>query len=285
MSISVIVLTYNEGRNIAECLTSVLPLKADIYIVDSGSSDQTLEIAASFGCKVFHHPFVNYADQRNWAMQNLPLTSEWVLHLDADHRLTPGLVAEIQQVFSKGVEEDINGFLVSRRTYFMGKWIRWGGHYPAYHSILFRRGSGYCEEKSYDQHFKVSGKLVKLRNDVVDILTESLHVFIERHNIWARLESEALFAGGQDQGRIIKGRLAGNPIEKRRMLKNIYEKFPLFLRPIIYFTLRYFLRLGFLDGRRGLVFHFLQGFWFRFLVDAKVYELRLKNKSNVQKSI
>jgi glycosyltransferase involved in cell wall biosynthesis len=273
LPISVIVLTYNEERNLADCLRSVQGWAGEIFVVDSGSTDNTTQIAGSFGAMVVEHPFENYSRQRNWALQNLPLRNDWVLHLDADHRVTDVLKNTLYAIFSKPVPDDVHGFMVSRRTIFMGKWIRFGGHYPVYHAVLFRKNNGYCEEKRYDQHFKVEGKIQKLRGDIVDIITDSLTRFTERHNRWSTLEAEEVVHGGAlDPDKLLQPNPLGNPMQQRRFLKSLYERMPLFVRPMLYFLVRYFLRLGFLDGRRGLIFHFLQGFWFRFLVDAKVFE-------------
>lgn len=275
LPISVIVLTRNEARNIADCLRSVQGWTGEVFVVDSGSTDATVEIARSFGAAVVEHPFENYSRQRNWALQHLPLRHEWVLHLDADHRVTDALRDTLHRVFARPIPDDLNGFMVSRRTIFLGKWIRFGGHYPVYHAVLFRKNKGACEDKRYDQHFKVEGRLQKLEGDIADIITDSLTRFTDRHNHWSSLEAEEIARGGADDpAKLLHPDPLGNPMQQRRFLKSLYERMPLFVRPMLYFFIRYFLRLGFLDGRRGLIFHFLQGFWFRFLVDAKVYEQR-----------
>lgn len=275
MPISIIVLAGNEERNIGDCLRSAAGLSDDVFVVDSGSSDRTVEIARALGAMVVEHPFENYSRQRNWALQHLPLRYEWVLHLDADHRLTDDLKNSLYRVFSQVIPDDLNGFMVSRRTIFLGKWIRFGGHYPVYHAVLFRKNKGACEDKRYDQHFRVEGRLQKLHGDILDIVTDSLDRFIERHNRWSSLEAEEVATGGPPGNHnLVQARAFGNAMQQRRFLKSLYERLPLFVRPMLYFFVRYVLRLGFLDGRRGLIFHFLQGFWFRFLIDAKVYELK-----------
>lgn len=277
LPISVIVLSFNEEQTIADCLRSVEGWVKEVFVVDSGSTDQTLEVVRQFRATIVEHTFENYGLQRNWALKHLPLACEWVLHLDADHRVTPELRKSLAAVFAQPVLTETSGFMVSRRTIFMGKWIRFGGHYPVYHTVLFRKDRGYCEDKRYDQHFKVEGRLRKLDGDIIDVITDSLDRFTERHNRWAALEArEASNPGPKDPKRLIRPDPFGNPVQQRRFLKSTYESLPLFVRPALYFFIRYFLRLGFLDGRRGLIFHFLQGFWFRFLVDAKIYEARRK---------
>lgn len=281
LPITAIVLTFNEEKNIFECLESVKDLCAEIIIVDSGSSDRTLEIVKQYTDKIYSHPFDNYSRQRNWALENIPIKNDWILNLDADHRITPELKEELSTLFSKGIPSDVNGFLISRRTIFMGKWIKHGGHYPTYHANFFRKGFGKCEEKLYDQHYLVSGKQLKLKGDIIDIITDSLTNFTIRHNKWSTLEAEYQLSTNKND-EIVKSNFSGNAIQRRRALKSFYEKFPLFIRAFIYFIQRYFFRLGFLDGKEGLIFHFLQGFWFRFLIDAKIWEKLKQDKSFFQ---
>ena len=159
----------------------------------------------------------------------------------------------------------------------MGKWIKYGGQFPSFHSVLFRKECGYCEEREYDQHFVVEGEKLKLKGTIIDIITDSLTRFTMRHNNWSSLESAQ---EKNDSNKAIEAKVLGNPIERKRYYKNIYYSFPLFVRTFLYFNYRYFLRLGFLDGKEGLIFHFLQGFWFRFLIDAKIYELKNPKNDN-----
>jgi len=280
--LSVIVLTYNEEKNLPECLASLKGLMADVFVVDSGSTDRTKQIAEMSACRIVEHPFVNYAAQRNWAFDHLPLETDWVLCLDADERLTPELAAEMQQVVAAG-GHGCDGFLLNKRTIFLGKWIRHGGQYPSFHMRLFRRGKARCENRLYDQHFVVNGKIGRLRHDYIDIITSNLTTWTERHNRWATLEAEELLhqeqsgSGGPASDRVVQPRLFGTPIERKRYLRlKVYQKFPLFFRPFLFWIYGYIFRLGFLDGVMGLVFHTLQRFWFRFLVDAKLHELRRK---------
>jgi glycosyltransferase involved in cell wall biosynthesis len=272
-SLTIIILTYNEERRLPPCLDSLAGLEAPVFVVDSNSTDGTLDILNQRGLKWTQHPFGNYAQQRNWAQANNPFDTEWVLHLDADERLTPELVQWLNTDFARRSAET-DGFLFSRRTVFLGRWIRHGGHYPAYHLRLFRSRLGRCEDKAYDQHFVVSGLSLTVPGaDIIDTVTSNLEQFIASHNRWSSLEAAELAA------REVKGEvnasLTGNAIERRRWLKTrVFQKAPPMLRAFAYFIYRYIFRLGFLDGFQGLVFHVLQGFWFRFLVDAKLYELR-----------
>ncbi len=269
--LSVVILTHNEEANLPACLESLGGLDCEILVVDSGSTDATIEIARRVGATVFTHPFENYAAQRNWAQKNLSHDSDWVLHLDADERLTPALVKEIARVLEVP-PEGINGFLLRKRTIFMGRWIRHGGHYPSYHLRLFRSNRGICEDRLYDQHFLVQGKVGLLKHDYSDVITSDLTIWTLRHARWAELEAREI-VGPPNLHQRVSPDPRGNPIEKRRWLRTaIYLRQPLFFRAFLYWFYRYFIRLGFLDGKEGLIFHFLQGFWYRFLIDAKLYE-------------
>lgn len=277
-SVAAIVLTYNEAANIHDCLASLAPWVAQLFVVDSGSTDDTVAIATRMGATVLFHPFVHYGAQRNWALDNCPVGVPWTLNVDADERVTPELRTSIDRVTRANSHRDTVGYLVSRRTMFMGRWIRHGGHYPAWHLRLFRTGHGRCEERLYDQHFYCDGPVARLDGDLLDTLTPSIFVFSQRHVRWAQLEAEEqeLMACERPGAGRIEGRMGGeaNAIEARRWLRERYGRLPLFVRPLLYWMYRYFLRLGFLDGREGLIFHFLQGFWYRFLVDAMLHERR-----------
>lgn len=280
-SLDIIILTFNEEKNIEACLKSVLPLNATIHIVDSGSTDGTLSICSRYTPNINTHSFENYAAQRNWALKNLPLNGTWILNLDADHRVSPELADELNAILANQIDLALNGFLISRRTIFMNKWIKHGGHYPTYHANMFRNGFGSCEEKLYDQHFLIAGKTRILKGDIIDIITDSVNTFVTRHNHWATLEAQYQVEQRDNKNdvQLIKPVFWGNPMQRRRYMKKKYESFPLFIRPVLYFFIRYFIKLGFLDGKTGFVFHFLQGFWFRMMIDIKVYE-RLKQRED-----
>ena len=277
--VAAVVLTYNEEKNLPDCLRSLEGWVQELFVVDSCSTDRTVAIAREAGARVFEHPFEHYGAQRNWAIEQLPIGAPWTLHIDADERITPELRASIvAAVTSERGAGGLDGFLVSRRTMFMGTWIRHGGHYPAWHLRLMRTAVGRCEDRLYDQHFYVPGAVRKLQGDLIDTLTPDVATFTARHLRWAALEAAEHEAPPDAEGRI-RGRLATeNAIEQRRWLRDWYARLPLFVRPTAYFLYRYIVRLGFLDGRAGLVFHVLQGFWFRFLVDALILERRLRRK-------
>jgi glycosyltransferase involved in cell wall biosynthesis len=239
--------------------------------VDSFSSDRTLEITQSFGAKVVQHAFESYGAQRNWAIDSLYLKYTWQLHLDADERLTPELRQEILQLSE---EDGVTGYYLPRRMHFLGKQIRHGGLCPTWHMRLFRSESGRCEARKYDQHFYViSGNTRQLNGYMIDDLRMPLSEWTARHNRWADAEVDELTSSTKPNN--IKGKLAGNPVEKKRFLRGLYNRSPLFVRPFVLFFYRYILRLGFLDGSTGFIFYVLQTFWFHFLIDSKLYEKKL----------
>lgn len=280
MKPSIIILTFNSESSITETLRSVAPLSDDIHVVDSFSTDRTVQIARSFGAKVVQHPFENYGAQRNWAMGSLPLKYQWQLHLDADERLTPELREEIANLKE---ETGITGFYLPRLMYFLGHRIRHGGLCPTWHMRLFRLGVGHCEARKYDQHFYTTeGQSRKLNEYMIDDLKMSLSEWTVRHNRWSDAELEEQL-GGQTESRIA-GKLTGSPVEKKRFLRKLYNGCPLFIRPLGLFFYRYIVRLGFLDGSVGFVFYVLQTFWFRFLIDSKLLERRFVQKQLGQAS-
>lgn len=277
LPISVIILTLNEEQNIACCLDSVKGWAGEIFVVDSGSTDRTVEIARGYTEKIVSHPFTNYAHQRNWAQNHLPLAYDWVFHLDAGEQVTLELAAALGSKFA-GPPLPVDGFLINRRAIFMGRWIKHGGIYPTYHLRLYRRAKGHCEEREYDQHFKIEGAVATLPGDIIDEIAPDLNSWTLSHARWAsaeaaeQLKQRQLQPAAPDQ---VQGRLFGTAIERRRWLRqSVYGRAPLFVRPFAYFIYRYVLRLGFLDGVEGFIFHFLQGFWYRFYVDAQIWEWR-----------
>lgn len=269
MKPSIVILTFNSELSIGDTLQSVASLSDDVHIVDSFSSDRTPEIARRFGASITQHAFESYGAQRNWAIASLPLKYFWQLHLDADERLSPELIREIA-----ALPEDtpLSGYFIPRMMTFLGRPIRHGGMCPTWHMRLFRAGIGRCETRRYDQHFYVTnGQTARLKSIMIDDLRMPLTEWTLRHNRWSDAETEELTTAPGRDGRV-QARLGGNPVERKRFWRGLYHRTPLFVRPFALFFYRYFLRLGFLDGREGFIFYVLQTFWFRFLVDAKIFE-------------
>ena len=275
--LSVIVLTCNEETNLPECLDSLHALRCEIFVLDSGSTDATLQIAKSRGVSIHKHPFENYAAQRNWSQQHLPLNSPWLLHLDADERLTPELVTDINRVLADP-PPGIQGFHLRKRTIFMGRWIRHGGHYTSYHLRHFRKDRGRCEDRLYDQHFVVDGPVTTLDHDYLDVVSSDINTWTLRHARWSRLEAQEMLSAVPANAIRVQSDPMGTHTQRKRWLREgVYGRAPLFIRPFLYWFYRYFFRLGFLDGTEGFIFHFLQGCWYRFLIDCEISERRKRS--------
>ena len=272
MKISVIILTFNSQEYIEKTVRAAKKISDDVHAVDSYSSDETLNILSELKVDVVQHKFEHYGKQRNWAIKNVLCKYDWQLHLDSDEILSSELIREINGL----AEEDskVVGYFLPRMPAFLGRKIYYGGMFPVWHMRLFRKEFGYCEDRMYDQHFYVKGPTDKLTNPMVDYVCSNLYEWVNRHNKWSEAEVDELLLA-DDTGRI-KPDLKGNPVERQRYLRGIYNNFPLFVRPFLLFFYRYFLRLGFLDGIEGLIFFFLKDFWFRFLIDAKLYEKKIQ---------
>jgi len=280
-NLTIVILTYNEEKNLHICLRNAIKLTRKIVIIDSYSTDNTLSISQEYGCDVYQNEFVNQAVQLNWALANVNIDTEWILRLDADEYFTSELIAEFKSKLLM-LDSDITGIFLRRRVFFMGKWIRFGGYYPTFILRVWRRGSAVCEQRWMDEHMCLTrGKSVTFDSDFVDDNKKNLHWWIAKHNDYATREAieqlnykYSLF----DNDTVVPSVFGTQEQKKRWFKERVYNKFPLGIKPALYFIYRYFIRLGFLDGYRGLLFHVLQAFWYRFLVDAKVYEALKKAK-------
>jgi glycosyltransferase involved in cell wall biosynthesis len=267
---TVILLSFNSEDTLGATLSRAREVSDEIFVVDSFSSDGTVALAESCGARVVQHAFENYGAQRNWAIDNLPITRKWQLHLDADEVMDAELVAAINALPD---EPEHSGYFVPRYVKFLGRVLRHGGMSPTWHLRLFRSGVGRCEDRKYDQHFLLlSGTTGQLPGVMIDDIAMSLSEWTARHNRWADGEVAEMDARHE------AGRLAadpkGNPAQRKRALREKYNRLPLFVRPFALFGYRFFFKLGFLDGTEGFIFWVLQTFWFRFLIDAKIWEKR-----------
>jgi len=285
-SISAIILTYNEEQHIARCIKSLDGIADEIFVVDSLSTDKTIEIAKELGARVFQNPFINQAIQFNWALQNCSIQSEWIIRIDADEFVDNRNQLDLKQYLSK-LPEDVTGLHISRKIVFQGRELLHGAWYPKWNLRIFRTGKGVCENRWMDEHIVLSeGRSEHLQLDFVDENLNDLNWWIAKHNNYATREAIDYFLKqGEQTESDVKPHLFGNEAERKRWLKKRYHSFPLFIRPFFNFAYRYFLLLGFLDGKAGFIWHVLQGFWYRFLVDAKIFELRRQFNSDQEKII
>ena len=275
--VTAIVLTLNEARNLDACLASLAGWVQALHVVDSGSTDGTLEIAARYGASVRTHPFETHGRQWQWALETVATGPDWVLALDADQRVTPEL-REAIAAFVRSASPEAAGAFVRRRQIFRGRFIRFGGYYPKYLLKLFRRSAVWMDHGDLvDHHFRVRGATVRLEHDIIeDNRNEaSITAWTEKHNRYAALQArEELARAREPLPSGLRPSLVGSPDERVLRLKQIWAGLPLYWRPLLYFVYRYLVRLGFLDGKQGFVFHVLQAFWYRLLVDINLDELR-----------
>jgi glycosyltransferase involved in cell wall biosynthesis len=276
MSLTVVILTKDEELHIERAIRSVWGIATRIFVADSGSTDRTVEIATGLGAEVRFNPWRNYATQFNWALGQLPADTEWVLRLDADEYVTDALNKEIGTRLP-GFGPEVAGVNVGRRMMFLGRPIRHGGLFPIRVLRLFRHGRGHCENRWMDEHITVTGEVANLTGEIIDDNHNSLTWWTAKHNSYASrevidlLNLETRFF---EQETVAQLRGGGEAGAKRWLKEKVYARLPGGGRAFAYFLYRYFVRLGFLDGAEGLAFHFLQGFWYRFLVDAKLLEVR-----------
>jgi glycosyltransferase involved in cell wall biosynthesis len=274
--LAVVVLTFQEERNLPDCLASVSGLGGELLVVDSGSTDRTVALAERFGARVLPHPFESHTQQWRWALSQLPAGVDWVLGLDADQRLSPGLRREIEALFRPEPPAGLDGFYLNRRQVFRGRWIRHGGYYPKYLLKLFRPERVRFDELDLtEHHFYPLGRTARLRGDLIEDNQKErdLAFWLEKHIRYARLQArEELLRRRAGRRWQLRPSLFGNADQQTLWLKERWYRLPRYLRPSIYFFYRYLLRLGFLDGPNGFLFHFLQTFWYRVLVDAYLEE-------------
>ncbi|TNM65317.1 glycosyltransferase family 2 protein [Aliirhizobium smilacinae] len=276
-NVTTIILTYNEERHIARAIESAARFSSQIFVVDSFSKDQTTRIASEMGAIVLTNVFVNQAAQFQWALDNAPVTGEWILRLDADEIIEPDLAQEIVDKLPS-VAQDVNGVTMDRKHIFLGRWIRHGGRYPLRLLRLFRAGFGSIEQRWMDEHIVVSsGRIVHFYGGFADHNLNDLTFFTEKHNKYATREAVDVLTQryrlkSKDSGceAVAMSRQASF---KRQIKEKIYNKLPFSVSSFGYFAFRYLGQAGFLDGREGLIYHFLQGYWYRFLVGAKILEL------------
>jgi glycosyltransferase involved in cell wall biosynthesis len=273
--LTVIILTLNEEKHIARCINSLLPITENILIIDSGSTDATIQIAEKLGARVIVNNWVSYAFQFNFGIKNNPYATKWLMRMDADEYILPELALEINQKLPN-CKENIHGFYIKRRVIFMDKWIKNGDYYPYWLLRIWRNGSGICEESWMDEHIRLEqGETAQMDFDLADHNLNNLTWWTNKHNNYANREVIDLLniKYNFNSKPTVDPTLFGSQEQRTRWIKKKYANFPLFTRPFIYFHYRYFLRMGFLDGIPGMIWHFLQGFWYRFLVDAKIYEV------------
>lgn len=270
-NVDVMILTFNEELNLPHALASVKDWASRVFIVDSGSTDRTHEIARAHGAEVVDRPWLGYARQKNWALENLPFESDWVLILDADESISPELRQEIEQLVSRdpnSVEEA--GFYLNRLFYFLSKPIRHCGYFPSWNLRLFKRGRARYEDRSVHEHMIVEGPTGRLKHLMLHEDRRGLEHFIAKHNRYSTLEARELLHGPRENH--VKGDQLERSLRLRRWLKyRVLPRLP--FAGVWRFLYMYFIRLGVLDGVTGARFCQLLATYDTF-ISLKLAELR-----------
>ncbi|GEA26214.1 hypothetical protein MiAbW_00762 [Microcystis aeruginosa NIES-4325] len=279
--VSVLIPAKNEESNLPACLESVA--RADeVFVVDSQSSDRSIEISTNYGANVVQFHFNGrWPKKKNWSLDNLPFRNEWVLIVDCDERITPELWDEIATVIQY---PNYNGYYLNRRVFFLGQWIRYGGKYPDWNLRLFKHKSGRYEnlntedipntgDNEVHEHVILDGKVGYLKNDMLHIDFRDIYHWLERHNRYSNWEARVYYniLTGNDESGTIGANLFGDAVQRKRFLKKIWVKLP--FKPLLRFILFYFIRLGFLDGKAGYIYGRLLS-QYEYQIGVKLYELR-----------
>lgn len=277
LDLTTIILTFNEEKNIVHCIESVKDIAKRIVVIDSFSTDQTVEIAKQLGAEVYQHEFVNQAKQYIHGIDVAKIDTKWILRLDADERLTVESAREIEEICLKNEDTDVNGIVVRFKVTFMGRDLKHGGIYPLRTLRVYKTEKGYMEDRSMDEHIVLKeGRSVEMKNDCLHCDYKDLGAWIDKHNKYSSRETEDYLKNMQS---VEKGTHLNKRAKIKRFIKfKVYYKLPMGIRAYLYYIYRCYFKLGFLDGREGKIFAFMQAYWYRYLVDAKIYEQVFMNK-------
>lgn len=267
--ITAIILTKNEEVNIVDCINSIKKFVKRIIVVDSFSSDNTVELAKQNGAEVFQHTFENYARQYMYAVEVSNISTVWTLRIDADERLTEESGEELSTLCNLNMNTEIGGIMLRFKKNFLGKDLYHGGVYPWKKMNCYKTKLGQIENRSMDEHIVLSeGKVVEMKNDCLHFDFKDLEFFINKHNWYSSRETVDYFEN------LEKAKSRSELDIKTWFKMAVYYKLPMGLRAHLYYLYRYYCRLGFLDGKEGKIYAFLQAYWYRYLVDAKIYECK-----------
>ena len=276
LDLTVIILTYNEEIHIRRCLENVCPIAKKVFVVDSPSTDGTVAICNEFeNVEVVVHKYPgNQAEQFNWALDNLKIETEWILRLDADEYLMPELVEELKEKLPN-MDKGVSALSLSRARAFGGKILHHGIVNGIWITRIFRKGKARYEKRLMDEHLSVEGETVKMSHQFVDDNRMTIGQFSIKHEGYATREAVLLLDAEYNLTDMsASNKDHGEEVERKRAQKAKYARMPLFWRAFAYFVYRYIFKLGFLDGKEGFLWDFLQGWWYRTLVDAKILEVK-----------
>jgi glycosyltransferase involved in cell wall biosynthesis len=274
MTVTALILSFNEEVHIGRCLDRIAPLADRVIVIDSFSTDRTVEIAREMGADVHQHAFTNQAAQLQWALDTIAIDSDWIIRVDCDEYLEPALIEALKAELPT-LPADVTAIDLKLKVLFRGQFIRWGGYYRTWLTRLWRPGAGRMEQRWMDERWLITrGRAERITGgDLVDASLKDIGWWVAKHNGYATRQMVDFIAREHGLVGAEEGTLTASARQKRR-LRGLYGRAPLYLRAFLYFLQRYFLRLGFLDGRLGFVWHFMQGFWYFVLIDAKIDEAR-----------
>lgn len=278
LPVTAIVVARNEARNLPRCLESLRDV-AEVYVIDSQSTDTTVPIAKSYGAHIvqFHYQG-GWPKKRQWAMDSLPLTHDWIFLVDADEAMTPELS---QEILAATQNPNYDGYYIALRMFFLGRQLRHSG--ASFEKLsLFRRGKGRfeCRLRQQDlsmadmevhEHILVNGKTARLKHPLLHHNVESLSHYIRKHDEYSNWDAR-VWLEGQASSQELPPSLVGSQAQRRRWLRRKFFAFP--GSPLMFFLYKYIFRLGFLDGIPGLIYCGLQGIQF-FHIKAKIFELKM----------
>ena len=273
ISLAVMVIAQNEEANIRHCLNSVKGWAAELYVIDSFSTDLTAQYAQEMGAVVVQHQFEDWASQRNWALDTLSLQPEWVLFLDADEQATAIFRQQVEAAL-ENVGPDVPAFYVYFDFVFLGRCLRHAYESPPVIRLI-RRGKARWVGAGAREYCQVDGRIAEVCSRIWHQDHKGLSAWIEKQNRNATREANLLWQRAESD--------ASGTSERRLRVwvrDRLWNRLPLFVRPLLYFLYRYVARGGFLDGKAGLAYTFLQGYWLNFLADAKYYEMQQEFKKN-----
>lgn len=273
--LTAIILTKNEEANIKRCILSLGDIPKRIIVVDSGSTDDTVNIAKNLGAEIYTHPFKHYADQFNWALDNTDIKTTWVYRIDADEALTPELKTEVEMRCLRHANDNVNGFLMKHKLFFLGKYLKHGGAYPFIKMTVFKPRYARFEDRAMGEHVVLKeGRSILLENDCLHYDCKNLTAFIDKHNSYATREVKDY----NDRLGRSQALLYSKAERTKKLRDGFYYKLPKFIRARLYFWYRYYIQLGFLDGKPGKIYAFIQAYFYRYIVDAKIYESEINRR-------
>lgn len=277
MKIAAIILTKNEELHLERCLKSIKSIVDTVIIVDSGSTDKTIEIANSYGCLVSYNDWVNYSTQFNYGIQLVPIDCDWIMRIDADEFLVQPQVHLRESI----LESKCDGLFIKRSMRFLDTQIRWGGVFPIKVVRFFKRENGRCESRWMDEHIMVNGKVGEIDVEICDHNLNSIDWWIDKHLKYSLREAVDVLISRGLCAHEVNGKNAISDFDigifpgVKRFLKNrVYNKLPFSVGPLFYFIYRFIVRFGFLDGKQGIAFHFLHAFWYRLMVDIRIFQVK-----------